>query len=364
MLRRYSMVVKHEADRQFFRHHLSLQYKSNTNRVCKAFLTSSPSISLTRSKVSHTSWKILKRPLSSDGAVSASSASKKKEGSTVSDLFLDNLGTMFLSAIGVIIAGLVRSSYGTSNRIAAREALEKQTELDPLEIHELRLANGPEFNTEVMKAILAYFSNQKMTYDSFVSHVLNVMRNQYDEKFTIQLGHLLDRVATRNIQDQKDNVESFEGDNDGKLDLDLLLTILSLALDSSVADRVDILFQIMQMQQRSISNDNDNVVSEAQILRMIDILQRTCQLVPDAQILETEEQKYPLQQYHVATPNEMLSIAKTSQKEKLSQQALENDEWDCHDFHIMLRSKAICAWGECYNKTKLMRKASDITSDV
>ena len=279
MLRRYCMAVKQEADRQFLRHHLSLQHQTNRTRVCKAFLTSSPSISATRTKISHNSWKILKRPLSSDGAVSASSASKKKEGGKVSDLFLDNLGTMFLSAIAVIIAGLVRSSYGTSHRIAAREALEEQTELDPLEIHELRLANGPEFNTDVMKAILTYFSSrndQKMTYDAFVSHVLNVMRNQYDEKFTIQLGHLLDRLATRNIQDQKQNVESYESnddDDDGKLDLDLLLTILSLALDSSVSDRVDILFQIMKMKQRTMSNDNDDIVSESQLLRMVSILQ-------------------------------------------------------------------------------------------
>eukprot|EP00560_Eucampia_antarctica_P006995 CAMPEP_0197830404 /NCGR_PEP_ID=MMETSP1437-20131217/7013_1 /TAXON_ID=49252 ORGANISM="Eucampia antarctica, Strain CCMP1452" /NCGR_SAMPLE_ID=MMETSP1437 /ASSEMBLY_ACC=CAM_ASM_001096 /LENGTH=367 /DNA_ID=CAMNT_0043432795 /DNA_START=171 /DNA_END=1274 /DNA_ORIENTATION=+ len=325
--------------------------------------------SSSKSQTSIPNSSVWKRFSSSTSGSSAVAAASKKEGTEVSDMFFDNLGTMFLSAIAITIAALVRSSYSSSNRIAARDALEEETELDPLEIHELQLANGPELNKEVMGDILNYFvtqngeiTAQKMTYTSFVSQVLHVMRKKYDERFTIQLGHLLDRLALKNVQQQRqltnddnnNNSGNGNGEDDDLLDLDLLLTILSVALHGSITDRVDVLFQIM-MSQQTTQSDVKDYAPESHLLRMITNLQKTCQLVPDAQILETEGRKYPLQQYHVGTPHEMLTIAKESQKEKISQQASEQQQWDCHDFHVLLRSKAICAWGECYHKTNLKR---------
>lgn len=301
--------------------------------------------------------------------LSSTPAATPKEGKKeVSDIFFDNVGTLFLATIALIIGALVRSSYSSSNRVAAREILEKKTELDPSEIHDLRLANGPDFNKQVMDTIIHHFltqnggdniTSQKMTYTSFVSHVLRVMRNNYDPRFTIQLGHLLDRLALKIVQQrQKDSsAAATDNEDDDKLDLDLLLTILSLAMHSTVQERVDILFQIMTSssshQQINNNDAKDEFASETNMMRMIDHLQKTCQLVSDAQILETKGDKYPTQKYHVATSDEMIALAKESQKDKISQQALEQQQWDCHDFHILLRSKAVCPWGECYHKTNL-----------
>ena len=86
---------------------------------------------------------------------------------------------------------------------------------------------------------------------------------------------------------------------------------------------------------------------------MVGHLQKTCQLVPDAQIIESDT-KYPAQEYLVGTPEQLLIHAKEMKKDELSTDALEDNEngWSCDDFHHILRSRAVCAWGECYVKTK------------
>lgn len=70
---------------------------------------------------------------------------EKKEKTTKDDdsnIFLDNLGKIFLAVIGFIIGWLVRGSYGTSNRNKLRDSLEDLAALDPLEVDDLRVANS------------------------------------------------------------------------------------------------------------------------------------------------------------------------------------------------------------------------------
>ena len=165
--------------------------------------------------------------------------------------------------------------------------------------------------------------------------------------------------------------------DDGKVELSLLLVALSLCLNSSVRDRVNLLFEIMvqkqnaeaakQKQTQTITSNQDDtvalsVVDKKYITDMVGYLQQTCQLVPDAQIVQSKT-KYPLQQYHVGTPVELTTIGITMKKEELSEGALvmegikteeknTSSSWTCDDFHHLLRSRAVCAWGECYVKKK------------
>jgi len=92
-------------------------------------------------------------------------------------------------------------------------------------------------------------------------------------------------------------------------------------------------------------------VPEPCIVDMVAYLQQTCQLVPDSQIIESQV-KYPIQEYRIGTPLELAAMGKTLKKKELSKECRDGPEklWTCDDFHHLLRSKSVCAWGECYVK--------------
>jgi len=64
--------------------------------------------------------------------------------------------------------------------------------------------------------------------------------------------------------------------------------------------------------------------------------------------------KYPFQEYIVGSPAELTAHGKVLKKEDISEEALEGEKkgWSCDDFHHLLKSKSVCAWGECYVKKK------------
>ena len=232
-------------------------------------------------------------------ATTAGGKKQTKKPKTAGDVFLDHLGKVFLSAIGLIIAALVRSSMGTTNQNNVRAQIEEEiSALDPFEIDDLRVANSDltkdVFET-IVNSIIEEYSvrgdgngiNQKVDYREFVSIVMKIMKGIKGEGFTIQLSHLLDRVVISIIlqQEQKQSKEEDEkkeggggnnsnsnihdttsivtddasmpsyihdnsDDNDGKIELSLLLVALSLCLNSSVRDRVNLLFDIMVQKQK------------------------------------------------------------------------------------------------------------------
>ena len=310
---------------------------------------------------------------------------------TAGDIFFDNLGKLFLAAIGAIIATLVRSSMASSNQTKLRIKIEEElTPLDPAEIDDLRVANS-DLDKEVFHAIIEGVEDafgdglhQKIDYRDFVSVVMNIMKGIKGEGFTIQFSHLLDRVIISLLEKQdkerSDAAVSLDDVNDGKLEVSFLLVALTLCLNGNVRDRVEILFDIMTRNQSQIQDhftdanfnndgqklgDQDNkrsstpkesaIVSKTQIIEMIGYLQASCQLVPDAQIVESDT-KYPVQKYAVGTPVELTALGMTMKKDELTEEALQGDAntptWTCDDFHHLLRSRAVCAWGECYVKTK------------
>ncbi len=302
----------------------------------------------------------LKRHLATDAAASAGKETAKKS-KTAGDIFLDNIGTIFLSAIGLLILTLIRSSYGTSNKKALRERLEVEAALDPFEIDDLRTAND-EMTPEVFREIYNSLKNnhgwdlsQKIDYKLFVSGVMQIMKGMRGEAFTIQLGHLLDRVVAAVIeQRQKEEVDVLVEDG---LEFRMLLVCLSLTMNSSIRERVEMLYEIIGDSEKE-KNDMEGQmkspsVTERDVIKMIGYLQQTCQLVPDAQIVESDV-KYPFQQYKVGSPFELLHLGKEMTKKELSDDALAGGEnkWTCDDFHHLLRSRSVCAWGECYVKTK------------
>jgi hypothetical protein len=90
-----------------------------------------------------------------------------------------------------------------------------------------------------------------------------------------------------------------------------------------------------------IAHQQHEVVTIDEVRRMVGYLQDTCQLVPEAQIIATDK-KYPTQQYRCGTPHEIVSWEGAT------------DEVDVDGFAAILRSKSVCAWGECYHKKKFV----------
>ena len=344
----------------------------------------------------------------------AAATATTNKSKTVGDIFLDNLGKIFLTTICLIITALIRSSLATTNQNNTRKYIEKYSILDPFEIHDLRLANEDIVDKNVWDWIVSTLwkknknddnsdniddieDDENMDYRKFISLVMTIMKEiqknndkqkeeEQKEFSTIQLSYLLDRIVIALLQkkhqqeqEKKTKQQMILGDNqseyndiyvneinqvddNGKLDLSLLLVAFSLCLNSTIRDRVEALFDIMvhkqekqQQQNKKEGNISDTLVNKKYIIEMIGYLQDTCQLVPDAQII-TSETKYPVQQYRIGTPLELTNIGVTMKKDDLSDGALEEDVdrslWTCDDFHQLLRSRAVCAWGECYVKKK------------
>jgi len=264
----------------------------------------------------------------SSQAKDSTSSEKTKKKDDNPNIFLDNLGKIFLGTIGLIIGSLVRSSYGGSNRIKVREQLEEKAALDPLEVDDLRAANSeltPQVFRIIMEDLQEAFPQGSATYQEFVFSVRKTMCRLKGEAFTVELGHLVDRAVLAALHQQGKA-------QDEPLPLAFLLTSLSLGLRSTVDDRISILFEAMQTK-------NGNVTYE-DVRNMVGYLQDTCQLAPDSQVVEGER-KYPTQQYERGTPVQLVQWEGSDQ-----------DVIDLDAFTAIVRSKAVCAWGECYNKKK------------
>ena len=267
------------------------------------------------------------RHFTTDKAAAQNSAKTNKKND--SNVFLDNLGKIFLATIATIIVTLIRSSYNTSNRNKVRDMVEDVSVIDPIELDELRIANS-ELDPEVFRAILRDLSEQypefTCSYREFIGTVRKTMVGLKGSAFTIELGHLVDRVVL-------DILKKYEKTADEPLPLSLWMAILSMALNSTVNERIQLLFEVMKAQGSS--------VVFTQVEEMVGHLQDSCQLPPDTQIIPTET-KYPTQQWERGTPNQLVLWDGSP-----------NEDVDVEAFASILRTKSVCAWGECYHKKKI-----------
>lgn len=319
----------------------------------------------------------------------------KQQSKDDSNIFLDNLGKIFLTTIALVLLSLLRSTKGNNAKAALRDDMEASALLDPLEIEDLRFANEHTLTKTVWDEILKEFrevGREKVTYGMFVNVVLRVLRRIHGEGATIQCGHLMDRVVIAEMDrvgremDQRENNEKSDGvTRDLELSLSFLLTALSLALYSTVADRIDALYNAMVLLQGlnndagestavQASTDSDletlkreqPSVSLNQVEQMVQHLQNTCQLVPDAQIVETNA-NIPYQTYRVGDGAELTKRAREGMMGKKNDAKGAEDQGKdvggdvvrLEDFYGILKSRSVCAWGECYGKKNDRMATSD-----
>jgi len=304
---------------------------------------------------------------------------KKKDDSNI---FLDNLGKIFLSTIGIVLFMLLRSTTSNNSRTSLREDIEATSLLDPLEIEDLRLANT-DFTIDVWYKIVEEIKNQfpgrdSISYPEFLSVVMKVMREVKGEGFTIQFGHLVDRVVVAELErvdkeNSSDGVDLKKDLMQNELPLSFLYAALSLALHSSVTDRIQALYDTMldDTNNNDMTSSSTNTTDEEEsstttvsgdkLIQMIQHLQNTCQLVPEAQIVETNS-KVPYQTYRVGTGDELVKRAREGyggKKGSAGVTAESDGPVTLEDFHAILKSRTVCAWGECYVKKTSRAATSD-----
>ena len=267
---------------------------------------------------------------SPEPAITEAAKDKKDKMKDNSNIFLDNLGTIFLLSIAGVVLALVRSSFGSTNKAKLRDQLEADAELDPLEIDDLRVANG-ELTPDIFRTIVSNlskdFSQGTAKYEDFVFSTRKTMRSLKGEAFTVEMGHLMDRAVDAALTKQGKT-------KDDDISIVFFLTALSLAMDidSSVSERIRVLYTILELK--------DSTVTLQDVIEMVGYLQDTFQLTPDTQVIMAEA-KIPVQQYKVASPSELVAW-----------EGPPNEQIDIQAFADILRSKSVCAWGECYFKKK------------
>jgi len=272
---------------------------------------------------------------------------------------------------------LLRSTKSNNSRTALREDIESSALLDPLEIDDLRLSNS-NFTLEVWEKIVEearkQFAsrNNKATYPEFLSLVKKGMREMKGDTFTIELGHLLDRVVIAELErmEKESYTENSLGGREGEenslllkeLSLPFLFAALSLALNSTVTDRVRVLFESMLLgEMDNTLIEETTTVSGDQVSQMIGVLQSTCQLVPAAQIVETNS-KIPFQTFRVGTGDELTQRARAGYGMKKGSAGVTSKREgpvSLAEFHSILKSGTVCAWGECYVKKPGRTATSD-----
>lgn len=272
-------------------------------------------------------------PSSSTDANNSTKSEKKKKKDD-SNIFLDNLGTIFLTAIGLLVASLVRSFYGSSRKNALRDRLEELAVLDPLEIDELRRVN-PTLNVSVFRALLQQiwkkYPSGQLTYEEFMETIREALLTEHHIP-TVEFGHMLDRVALHTLKMKGDMSTDPQSAT-------LWMVILSLALNAPTPDRIQVLYETLQQEASALGESS--VVTVSKVYELVGFLQATNQLVIDTQLIETKGQEYPIQHYHRASPKEMIEWNGT-----------DSEPMDVDALAAVLRSKAVCAWGECYHRKK------------
>jgi hypothetical protein len=200
----------------------------------------------------------------------------------------------------------------------------------------------------------------ELRYDEFVGLVREVMaRKLGTAAFTVQLGHILDRVAASALEKRGKSLVA----GDDTMPILFWFTLLSLALSSPPKDRIDALYAVLSSEHNNDQGEKTTPaaagggVTLSAVTELVGYLQDTCQLVPDAQVMATTHQ-YPLQQYDIASPVQLVDRYRvqhhknkdkeqtTTEEDHLDNMVDKEQLWD------MLTSNSICVWGECYKKKK------------
>lgn len=204
-------------------------------------------------------------------------------------------------------------------------------------------------------------------------------------------------MALRELEEEEETKKKNANVNEGEailLPVALYWTALIAAMNGSVSDRIRILHDVLSMEEQYMSalpsssssssslsaKDNNTIVDVTDVANgagsslvgttndtttttrtvvplsrvrdMVGYLQATYQLPPDTQIIPTDT-KYPAQQWKRASPDELVPGGEVPSEREEDHHHKRNEQVvDIVEFAAILRTKSVCAWGECYHKWK------------
>ncbi|KAH9088795.1 hypothetical protein Ae201684P_013009 [Aphanomyces euteiches] len=169
-------------------------------------------------------------------------------------------------------------------------------------------------------------------------------------EFDLCLGSVLKGTAMKNTHHLERVLLSLPKNANGKVNLDLLLVAFSLAVKGGVDERLQCLFQL-PLTGTAVT---DATLTKAQIQGILGHILETYQIPSEKRVVALEDKAYPYQEYAVATPEQIFTAAVGALvKAKTLEQDIE--AYNLEQFNLLMKSKAVCIWGECYNSSSKKR---------
>jgi len=227
-----------------------------------------------------------------------------------------------------------------------------------------------------------------------IAHERNRIKEQTKSE-TLDTNDIGDQMtmALRELEEEEETKKKNANVNEGEailLPVALYWTALIAAMNGSVSDRIRILHDVLSMEEQYMSSlssssslsakDNNTIVDVtdvadgagsslvgttndttttttrtvvplSRVRDMVGYLQATYQLPPDTQIIPTDT-KYPAQQWKCASPDELVPEGGVPSERAEDHHKRNEQVVDIVEFAAILRTKSVCAWGECYHKWK------------
>lgn len=216
---------------------------------------------------------------------------------------------------------------------------------------------------EVAAAVVAAFPERKASsYQALIEVVAKVLGGHGKR---LQMGHYLDRVVLC--------TQPEEGREGREVDVLVFLCALSLSLNLDVDERVAALFDTMLVLRGGLGGEGGGGYMDRRALeKLLGGLVATAQVPAEVLVQPDKTMEYPFQSYKVASIEEIVDKAIVEGKERYEKRVkdakkagreppvpppLAGEEGgrpgdggrlSLEGLVQMLETKAICAWGECY----------------
>ncbi|KDO25804.1 hypothetical protein SPRG_08747 [Saprolegnia parasitica CBS 223.65] len=271
----------------------------------------------------------------------AKDAAPAADGAAVQPMPVDQGG--FFSrhpeyVFGAVILAIGGYIYRGSKNRKFFEAIQNEiadaTPISPYEAFELRSQNDitPDVFQKVHAQAKAFFpTNEASVRD-----------------FDLCLGSVLNGMQLKNLHHLERVLMSLPKNDNGKCNLDTLMVAFSLAVKGDVNERLACLFQLQ-------AATKDATLSLEQIEAILEHILTTYQVPAEKRVVAVDDKAYPFQEYTVGSAHELLQAAVQAAIKDKSLPEVAPTQYTLDDFNLLLKSKSVCIWGECFSSKRRMK---------
>lgn len=274
----------------------------------------------------------------SNPAAATEVAEPKKKDDDDESFLARHGGKVALAAFGISIILLYRYFKSSSLRGDKEIELRERAAVEPYEIHDLRVSNDITAADYVALCgrMFDKFPTGEATYDDFITAVTHHLVNERGKK-PLQNMHIMDRIVLDSDATARDGMPQ---------SLRRMLVALNTAVNAVADERIKCLDYLVK---RSLSKGAEESLKKDEVVLLLDDLARTWQLPHDKRSIEDESKVYPAQDWRERTPDEIMTRFREAHKKELAERT--SQDFDDHDLAFLLKSGAVCVWGECFRRT-------------